>query len=144
MTDLAVTLPTFPADPYLHLLPALDRHHVSTADLVTLDAVALAKRTQLPVLDLRRLCKHVVDALHQDLRLGDADWDHPDKLSQLGDCPGPGSGLSRPGSIDTLDAGFNEILGGGVPFGYVSEVTGERYVTVSALSDRHRLLYITY
>ena len=35
--------------------------------------------------------------------------------------------LSRWNTISTLDSVLDELLGGGIPTGYLTEVTGERY-----------------
>lgn len=49
--------------------------------------------------------------------------------------------LSRWNAISTLDPALDELLGGGIPTGYLTEVTGERYkstvyiVRVNTTSD---------
>ncbi|TPX09948.1 uncharacterized protein E0L32_008795 [Thyridium curvatum] len=67
MTDLLRVLPDFPTEPYAGLLPALERHAVTTSDLLTLEVADIGKRTQLPLLDIKRLANAVLRALHEDL-----------------------------------------------------------------------------
>ncbi len=67
MTDLLRVLPDFDVTRFANLIPALDKHGVTTSELLTLEASEIGKRTQLPLLDLKRLSKAVVDALHADL-----------------------------------------------------------------------------
>lgn len=106
MTDLLQILPAFPTPAYARLLPSLEKAHVTTSDLVTQDVAEIAKRARIPLLDLKRLCDAVLQALQSDVQA--------DKL--VG------------GNISTLDDVFDEALGGGIPTGYVTEVAGERYL----------------
>ncbi|KAI0205522.1 DNA repair protein RAD57 [Astrocystis sublimbata] len=130
MTDLAQVLPDFPVAQYARLLPAIERSQLSVTDLLTLEVPDIGKRTQLPLLDVKRLCNAVLAALHADL--GVTDPDH-------GNGNGNGNGnreaslrqtgtelLARPWrSISTLDASLDAALGGGIPTGYITEITGE-------------------
>lgn len=115
MSDLHHVLPEgFPAQHFSHLLPSLDRHRVTTSDILTLDAVDLAKRAQVPVPELRRLQQAVVSALHAQLGVADSlekvtsDW-HATEWR----------------TISTLDERLDAELGGGIPTGYLTEITGE-------------------
>jgi len=135
MTDLLHIVPSFPTKSYTHLLPSLEKNLVTTTDLLTVDALEIAKRAQLPLLDVRRLAKHVVRTLQGELGLSEV----------LGDDEGGyGAGveetreprtLRRSGreiverwkTISTLDEGLDAALGGGIPTGYITEITGERY-----------------
>ncbi|AEO71454.1 uncharacterized protein THITE_116745 [Thermothielavioides terrestris NRRL 8126] len=67
MTDLLSVLPHFPVGQFARLIPALEKHGISTSDLLTLEAADIGKRTHLPLLDVRRLSGAVLDALHADL-----------------------------------------------------------------------------
>ncbi|KAL2185183.1 hypothetical protein L209DRAFT_773528 [Thermothelomyces heterothallicus CBS 203.75] len=67
MTDLLHVLPHFPAGQFARLIPVLEKHGLSTSDLLTLEAADIGKRTRLPLLDVKRLCSAVLDALHADL-----------------------------------------------------------------------------
>lgn len=138
MTDLLITLPSFPTAPYTHLLPSLERSLITTSDLLTLDALEIAKRAQLPILDVKRLASHILEALHDDIGFvsrGDqadpndtssddkqANERSENKLKTAGqDVVGGWS------TISLLDNVLDEALGGGIPTGYITEVTGERY-----------------
>lgn len=122
MTDLLQVLPHFETRPFSHLLPSLDRALVTTSDLLTLDAHHVAKRAQLPAGELRRLVDALVPALHQQLGFG-ADATTEDASSPALSSPTPAWRC-----ISTLDDGLDAALGGGIPPGYVVEVTGERYL----------------
>lgn len=124
MTDLLRVLPRFPAGRFAKLLEALDRHNVSTADLLTLDAADLGNRANVPVLDVKRLSAAVLDSLHRDLGV----------LPSRDDGSGPPADPTKKSldelcdawsTISTLDDTLDAALGGGVPVGYVTEVTGE-------------------
>ncbi|XPS67970.1 DNA repair protein rhp57 [Ascochyta lentis] len=119
MTDLLQVLPDLDTRPFSHLLPSLDRALVTTNDLLTLDPHHVAKRAQLPAGELRKLIDALVPALHHHLGFTAADapvtalsapWDNP---SQSWRC------------ISTLDDQLDAALGGGIPPGYLVEVTGE-------------------
>lgn len=133
MTDLLHTLPDFPTKSYTHLLPSLEKHLITTTDLLTLDALEIAKRAQLPVLDLRRLANHVIAALQADLGLREeiSTENEPASLSESKKK----DSLRKSGrdivdqwsTISTLDDDLDAALGGGIPTGYITEITGERY-----------------
>ena len=123
MTDLTAVLPGFPTQSYVRLLPSLERNHVTTAELISLDCVEIAKRAQLPLPDVRRLSTAILDALQTNLGVKDLDHELQFKKS-----------LRKPGldvinslnTISTLDDQLDAALGGGIPIGYVTEVVGER------------------
>jgi DNA repair protein RAD57 len=123
MTDLTTVLPGFPTHQYVRLLPSLEKNLVTTADLLTLDCVEIAKRAQLPLLDLKRLSSAVLEALRTSLA-----------ISQVSNEAPSGSSLKKSGkdivnswsTISTLDHDLDFALGGGIPTGYITEVTGER------------------
>jgi DNA repair protein RAD57 len=120
MADLLHVLPDFNTAQYTHLLPSLDKALITTNDLVTLTPVDVAKRAQLPAGDVRKLQHAVVHALHASLGVG----------AGAGEAGGnsflasSGNAASR---ISTLDERLDAALGGGIPPGYLVEVTGERY-----------------
>ncbi|KAF2084724.1 P-loop containing nucleoside triphosphate hydrolase protein [Saccharata proteae CBS 121410] len=114
MTDLLLVLPDFDSKPFSHLLPSLDRNLLTTADILTLDAPDAAKRAQVPVPELRKLQDAVVAALHADLGVKNGD-------DEANNAP-----LKGPkDTISTLDEGLDVELGGGIPAGFVTEITGE-------------------
>jgi DNA repair protein RAD57 len=122
MTDLLHVLPDFDAKPFAHLLPSLDKALITTNDVLTLDAAAVAKRAQLPAGELRKLADAVLAALHCQLGFG------PEEAART-----PKDDWA---CISTLDAELDAALGGGIPRGYLVEVTGER----SVLSTHHPLV----
>jgi DNA repair protein RAD57 len=123
MTDLTTVLPGFPVHQYVRLLPSLEKNLVTIADLLTLDYVEIAKRAQLPLLDVKRLCSAVLEALRTSLAINEVSSEAPS-----------GSILKKSGedivnswsTISTLDDDLDIALGGGIPAGYITEVTGER------------------
>ncbi|KAI0974912.1 DNA repair protein RAD57 [Xylaria arbuscula] len=149
MSDLSQVLPDFPAAQYARLLPALEKHKLTVTDLLTLELPEIGKRTQLPLLDVKRLCNAILAALHADLGVGGgADEGHgetnekgKDKQDEKQDesrleqhssiekspLRQTGTQLSaRPWhTISTLDASLDAALDGGVPTGYITEITGE-------------------
>ncbi|KXX74228.1 DNA repair protein rhp57 [Madurella mycetomatis] len=154
MTDLLRVLPHFPVVQFAGLIPVLERHGLSTSDLLTLDAADIGKRTHLPLLDIKRLCGAVLDALHADLGvtapvpraqqprskpgpdLDDQDRVIREERPEGADRAQPASSGSRLRNtaaslsaqwrtISTLDPAVDRALGGGIPAGYVTEVTGE-------------------
>lgn len=146
MTDLPRVLPHFPTSQYANLIPTLERHQVTTSELLTLEAADLGKRTQLPLLDLKRLCNAVLDALHSDL--GVSDGANEEAAAATAAAGGKENGTeqqeeeegdrqletprhnffslkARWMSISTLDPALDASLGGGIPTGYITELTGE-------------------
>jgi DNA repair protein RAD57 len=124
MTDLLQVLPDFDAKPYTHLLPSLDKALITANDLLTLEAADVAKRAQLPAGEVRKLADAVVLALHRQLGFGGEEAIGNSFLSASGNPDSEGDGWA---CISTLDEKLDAALGGGIPRGYVVEVTGERY-----------------
>lgn len=143
MTDLVHILPEFPVQQYSHLLPSLEKNLVTTCDLLLLDAVDVARRCQLPVLDIQNFRVRVTTLIEQQLGLEAARVSQNDTDDSVDSYRGhygqhyvSGSVLSRPSSfISTLDDGLDAALGGGIPAGYLTEVTGERYCSGLVLRD---------
>ena len=132
MTDLLHTIPDFPTKLYTHLLPSLEKNLITTTDLLTLDALEIAKRAQLPLLDVRRLANHVVvilqgqlglknDSVHNFEDVGEGRVDYGSLRST-----GVEIGRRQWSTISTLDPALDTALGGGIPTGYITEITGER------------------
>ncbi|KAH6846756.1 hypothetical protein AA0118_g4808 [Alternaria tenuissima] len=122
MTDLLQVLPDFDAKPYTHLLPSLDKALITSNDLLTLDAADVAKRAQLPAAEVRKLADAVIAALHQDLGFGGEEAVGNSFLSASGNPDMTEHGWT---CISTLDEELDAALGGGIPRGYLVEVTGE-------------------
>lgn len=120
MTDLARIVPDLPLGPFANLVSVLEKHNITTTDLLTLQAADIGKRTQLPLLDIKRLCDAVINALHRDLGVSSsgagADAPLRSSLAQLSE---------RPLLISTLDDQLDHALGGGIPTGCITEITGE-------------------
>ncbi len=136
MTDLLHILPSFPTKSYTHLLPSLEKNLITTTDLLTLDALEVAKRAQLPLLDVRRLANHVVKELQGELGLGNVQEEgdgndnarHADKAVGRGRLRKSGREILKGWkTVSTLDEELDAALGGGIPTGYITEITGERY-----------------
>lgn len=138
--DLLSVLPGFATKPYAHILPPLERSKLTTVDLISLDTLEIAKRAHVPPADVRRLSARIIEALHADLGFeknqtaGDSSGTdepsssiNPDAVS-FGLGPATRLDLSRWNVISTMDPAMDALLGGGIPTGYVTEVTGERYV----------------
>ncbi|MCJ1242348.1 hypothetical protein MMC14_010356 [Varicellaria rhodocarpa] len=131
MTDLLSTVPTFPTKSYAHLIPSLEQHLITTTDLLTLDAVDIAKRSRLPVLDVRRLANHITVVLQAQLGLRVDNEQNFEIPGSPGDKDG--SNLRNTGNalfkewptISTLDPDLDTVLGGGIPPGYITEIAGE-------------------
>ncbi|KAG9232168.1 P-loop containing nucleoside triphosphate hydrolase protein [Amylocarpus encephaloides] len=122
MTDLTAVLPGFPTHQYVRLLPSLEKNKITTADILTLDAIEVAKRAQLPLLDVKRLCGAVLKALQGDLGIAEGEAENEEKslLRTTGK-----ELVSEWNAISTLDDDLDRALGGGIPTGYITEVTGE-------------------
>lgn len=133
--DLLSILPDFSTKSYSHILPPLERKHISTVDLITLDTLEIAKRAHVPPADVRRLSADVVAALHASLGLKDEKKENErrkedqtdSETEKIDNSRNNRLDLSRWSTISTLDATLDELLGGGIPTGYLTEVTGERF-----------------
>ncbi|TFA99290.1 DNA repair protein rhp57 [Trichoderma ghanense] len=133
MTDLLHILPSFPLSAFAALIPTIERHALTTTDLLTSHPADLAKRTQLPIIDLRRFLAAIQASLTDDLPpsrplapppppppstpSSPSAKDKPPKPS----TPPPSSG----NFISTLDDGLDAALGGGIPISHITEFTGE-------------------
>lgn len=127
MTDLLHTIPEFPTKSYTHLLPSLEKHCITTTDLLTLDALEIAKRAQLPLLDVRRLINHVITILQGQLGLSQ-EPNSNDAEKPLRKCGK--LAIGNWSTISFIDDFLDGALKGGIPTGYITEITGERYDTV--------------
>jgi DNA repair protein RAD57 len=144
--DLLSTIPSFSTTRYAHIIASLERKQITTADLLTLDALEIAKRAQVPPAEVRRLCAEIIQTLRQDLGFGVADGveeggDAVEGERRRGkdddDVPSRkdtstrllrGTEISGWPAISCLDPDIDALLDGGIPTGYLTEVTGERLV----------------
>lgn len=143
--DLLSILPDFPVGPYEHILPLLERYHISTTDLLTLDTIEIAKRTRVPLTDARRFTEHVIRALHQDVGFMQGPGEQnkgPEDDDSTGIASASAADPNKPtafgkldvsewSSISTLDPALDDVLRGGIPTKYVTEITGERFTYTS-------------
>lgn len=123
MTDLIQVLPDLDTQSYSHILPSLEKALISTNDLITLDAVDVAKRARVPVNEVRRLSGQILNGLHAQLGVG-GDQESSQHVSSKE--RGQNAALNEWRTISTLDESLDAALYGGFPAGYLSEITGER------------------
>ena len=135
MTDLLSTLPDFSTAAYTHLIPSFEKNGITVADLLTLDPIEIVKRCPLPLLDVRRFVNEVIEALQADTAIRDVPTPTSDDLfaqREQEDVSEPAQSFKRNinkwSVISTLDSNLDNALGGGIPTGYITEVTGERYL----------------
>jgi DNA repair protein RAD57 len=133
MTDLLSTLPDFSTAAYTHLIPSFEKNGITVADLLTLDPIEIVKRCPLPLLDVRQFVKDVIRALQKDVGIRDAShttsddlWAQQDQQEVSRPVQAWRNTMGRWSAISTLDDAMDMALGGGIPTGYVTEVTGER------------------
>ena len=139
--DLLQVLPDFDTKPYSHILPSLDKALITTNDLVTLDAADLAKRVQVPPGDLKKLTEVILLALHRQLGFGNEEAHGNGTLSSTDVGKNTASEWN---AISTLDDGLDAALGGGIPTGYLIEVTGERYERNPRIAPHTRLQRLSF
>lgn len=151
MTDLLTILPSFPQRPFAALLPTIEQHRLSTTDLLALHPADIAKQTQLPLLDLKRLIAAIQVSLSDDLvpqyplqqsstpsrgRPTRPPEGNENAVPEVADTqansplaedaePLAAQQWPRPHLISTLDAALDDALGGGIPTASITEFTGE-------------------
>ena len=82
-------------------------------DLLTLDIFEIHRRTQLSVIDVQNLVRDVIAALNGTI-----------ETEQLKSAEERNREFAF---LTTGDDKINELLGGGIPTGSLTEVTGERH-----------------
>ena len=133
MTDLLTVLPHFDSRPYTHVLPSLEKALITCSDLLTLDAIHVAKRAQLPPAEVKKLGDALLHALSDNAS------EIPPPAVESGDSNGAGeeeisissrrcNPLQDQWIVSTLDDKLDIALNGGIHSGYLTEITGERYV----------------
>ena len=123
MTNLLTVLPEFDVRPYTHLLPSLEKALISTADLLTLDSIGVAKRASIPPGEVKKLSDAVLEALHSGMKTAAYDETGGDGMRVK--AGGQGSPLAS-NVISTLDDQLDATLGGGIASRYLTEFVGER------------------
>lgn len=120
------------SDPTKHerAITALEQRSLSPADLLAREPRVVAARAGTPVLDTARLQRDVVLALRREV-LGSTSH----HLLEGSRTEWDGNGVHKTGvqlcrdqaaQISTLDDRLDNMLGGGLPLGYITEVVGER------------------
>lgn len=115
MSDLLQVLAGFKTSSFSHILPSIDKAGITTSDLICLSPQEIAKRAQVPPVEAAKLSQAVIEALQADNARSARTLDFDD----------------GPKKISTLNEGLDSALGGGIPPGYLTEITGERYVTTT-------------
>jgi len=111
MSDL-ILLGNLPV-PSSRVLQALDNASLTTVDLLMLDVFEIHRRTGLSVIDVQNLVRDVLAALASATE-GEAK-----------------TAVERERGfafLTTGDKNIDELLGGGIPAGSLTEVAGERFV----------------
>lgn len=127
MSDLSDVLPRFDTHPYSHLLHSLQKNEVTVADLISFDPTEIARKCPLPLHDVRKLANSVIEHLQKDMNIFTIP-SGKDKIpsTTTNGYLSPNEGLDY---ISTGDVEADELLGGGIPAGYITEVVGERCAT---------------
>ena len=143
MTDLLTVLPHFDSRPHTHVLPSLEKALITCSDLLTLDAIHVAKRAQLPPAEVKKLA----DALLHALNDGTPESWPPTKSGgpdeggdkETSTSVRSGDSLQDQWIVSTLDDQLDIVLNGGIYSGLLTEITGERY----ALSNNPTMMAST-
>ncbi len=125
MTNLLTVLPDFDIKPYTHILPSLEKALISTADLLTLDTLDVAKRAQVPPGEVKKLADALLEGLHSEL-IGSITLQRNGVANAGSEVKPDDPAFGSTNAISTLDERIDDSLGGGVLPGYVTEVVGER------------------
>ena len=133
MTDLLTVLPNFDSRPYAHVLPSLEKALITCSDLLTLDAIHVAKRAQLPPAEVRKLGNALLDALSDntsEVWPSAIESGHSNEAGEkeISTSLESGNSLQDQWIVSTLDDELDIALNGGFHSGYLTEITGERYV----------------
>jgi DNA repair protein RAD57 len=127
MTNLLTVLPDFDIKPYTHILPSLEKALISTADLLSLDALDVAKRAQVPAGEVRKLADGVLVGLYSGLGVSKYQYRNEiqnDRIPRESDGADPA--VTAHSNISTLDDTLDVRLAGGIKPGYLTEIVGER------------------
>lgn len=124
MTNILTVLPDFDVAAFTHIIPSLERALISTADLLSLDALDVAKRAQVPPGEVKKLAHALLDRLHVDCAAAKAPRDQG--LDGWHGFESVRDVTDRWTTISTLDDRLDFALGGGIARGHLTEVVGER------------------
>jgi DNA repair protein RAD57 len=143
MTDLLTVLPHFDSRPYTHVLPSLEKALITCSDLLTLDAIHVAKRAQLPPAEVKKLGDALLDALSDTALevwpLGESGGSNDAGEKETSKSSKGDNSLQDQWIVSTLDDKLDIALNGGIHSGYLTEITGERYASSDncAIVDFH-------
>ena len=127
MTNVLTVLPDFDLKPFSHLLPSLERALVSIADLLTLDALDVAKRAQVPPSEVKRLTEALLVGLHDGSHdSSNSDVEPHMELPRVDVEKTSVASLPTSKLISTVDDTLDNALGGGISTGQLTEIVGER------------------
>lgn len=130
MADLREVLPGLDLKPWRHLTYSLEKKNVTTAELISLDPIEIARKCPLPLKEVGRMAAAVTRALQVDLGLlgkvsparTQVDGEEPPrKKVKLEAKP-----IHEVEYVKILDQRIDDALGGGFPTGSISEIVGER------------------
>lgn len=130
MTNILTALPDFDLKPYSHILPSLEKALITASDLLTLEPLDVAKRAQVPSGEVKKLADALLTGLTNDrpspAKPTPFDWSgHGVQSASLFRR---GDELIDQWTVSTLDDTLDVALNGGIHSGYLTEITGERYV----------------
>ncbi|KAI5304625.1 hypothetical protein KEM56_006235, partial [Ascosphaera pollenicola] len=140
--DIYTVLPDLDVSQFSTVLRAAENARITVKDLLISDVLEIAKRTRLPVIDVRRCVNHIVKALHRDLGFAEVNQDGGEELLGEIEPMTKRSSRVRPhpcpevSFISTLDPILDETLGGGIATRYLTEIAGERQVHLRDRGDR--------
>ena len=139
MTNLLTVLPEVRFQSFAHILPSLERSLITTADLLTLEPLDLAKRASVPPGEVKKLCDALLEALHSDIDGPNVKGrDISIQTREERDEVQNGLAFTRVGSaISTLDNKLDATIGGGIASGYLTEIVGERWVELTSHLQSH-------
>ncbi|KAM3423939.1 hypothetical protein BST61_g1333 [Cercospora zeina] len=123
MTNLLLVLPDLDIARYSHILPSLERALITTADILALDALDVAKRAQVPPGEVKKLADALVSALHRDA--ASATSSLANSAAARSACDSGRDVIDRWTTISTLDDVLDAALGGGIARRHLTEVVGE-------------------
>ena len=128
MSDIVHALPDFDIRPYSHLIHSIEKNDITVTDLLTLDPLEIARRCPLPLLEIKRLVKDVIEACQKDAGIA------PQQVSTSNDLLASSDEVKQsrwhqrdatPHIIKTLDSDIDAALNGGIRTGYITEIAGE-------------------
>lgn len=132
MADLKDILPSFDLQPWRHLTFSLEKKNVLTVELITQDAVEIARKCPLPPREVKRFATAVIVALQKDV-LGALMVSQSSPQKEDKEPPRKKLRVEQREPVEeelcfvkTLDENIDYCLGGGFPTGHVSEIVGER------------------